>query len=173
MGSGQIAGDFHLAGAAGQGAFHARGSSGGSGGTATISPGIGPCNIGTVSIFGNLNAGAGSIFEIDVGTDGGQTVHDTIEVIGGASIIDPSTIVQIHICDDFVPAVGEMIPIINFGAMFGAPGSYEGLVKENGITLTPVYSGSQLYMQVVSVPAPGSAGVVVLGALGMLRRRRR
>ena len=164
MGSGQIAGDFHLAGGVGL--------RGGTGGTATISPGIGQCDIGTVSIFGNLNAGAGSIFEIDVGTDGGQTVHDTIEVIGGNSIIDPSTIVRIHICDDFVPVVGAMIPIINFGAMFGAAGGYEGLVKENGITLTPVYSGSQLYLQVVSVPAPGSAGVVVLGALGMLRRRR-
>ncbi len=157
---------------------------GGSAATAVIAPGAqGECNIGELTIQGGLRLHQGSGFEFDVSSDPltDQALVDMLTVLNGLgdgpgqTLIDPGVVplVTFHICDSFVPAVGAMYPVADFGVMGPGAFAYAGLSHPNGIEVAPVWTGSVLNVMVTAVPAPG-AGAALLGAcLPLLKRRRR
>lgn len=152
--------------------------------TAVIAPGAqGECNIGELTIQGGLRLHQGSGFEFDVSSNPltDQALVDMLTVLNGLgdgpgqTLIDPGVVplVTFHICDSFVPAVGAVYPVADFGVMGPGAFSYAGLSHSNGIEVAPVWTGSVLNVMVTAVPAPG-AGAALLGAcLPLLKRRRR
>lgn len=148
---------------------------GGTASRAFIAPGAeGPCNFGTLNLLGNLQLRTSSAFEFDLGHDdlSNAAIVDQLLVLG-VTTIDPGVVpaIAFHICDDFVPNVGDTFLVANLNMASAISFSYTGLSKPNGITITPVWASGDLYVRVLTVPAPGLAAP--LGVLALAARRRR
>lgn len=146
------------------------------GDTAVIAPGAeGPCNFGVLTITDNLRLRSGSGFAFDIGSDGfGATLNDELSVLGNTTIdagVTPH--IEFHICDDFVPTLGQVIPVANLNVASLISFTYGGLSKPNGITIAPLWSSGDLSVVVTSVPAPGAGLAMGVLACGLGARRRR
>jgi hypothetical protein len=144
------------------------------GDTAYIAPGAeGFCNFGTIDLSSGLRLRSNSGFKFDIGTESGSTIADQLNVFGNTTI-DSGVVptIEFHICDDFVPTLGQIIPIANLNMASLINFTYSGLSKPNGITITPLWSSGDLSVVVTSVPAPGATVFLTLGGVLMTRRRR-
>ncbi|MFM9957301.1 MAG: beta strand repeat-containing protein [Phycisphaerales bacterium] len=144
------------------------------GDTAFIAPGDeGPCNFGTIDITGNLRLRQASGLKFDLGTDMGSTVADELDVLG-VTTIDPGVVpfIEFHLCDSFVPTLGQIIPIANLNMASAIFFSFSGLSHPNGITITPMWSSGDLSVIVTSIPGPAPAALGLTALLASLRRRR-
>ncbi len=145
-----------------------------SGDTAFIAPGAeGACNFGVIDITGDLRLRQGSGLKFDIGTVTGATIADQLNVLG-VTTIDPGVVpfIEFHICDSFVPTLGQVIPIANLNMGSAIQVTFSGLSKPNGIMISPLWSSGDLSVVVTSVPAPGAAVLVLAGLASAARRRR-
>lgn len=79
---------------------------------------------------------------------------------------------SVSLIDGFVPNPGDVFEVLTYFAHNGTFAEHHGLEIGSGLVLVPEYLPDRLVLRTFLVPGPASAGVVALGLLAVLRRRR-
>ena len=139
---------------------------------ATVSPGLSPGILGT----GNIDFADGSTFLVELNGTTVGTQYDQLNVTGTVDLGAPATGPNLSVVLGYSPAAGDMFTIINNDGLDPVVGTFaQGTVFiAGGTPFTINYAGGDGNdVTLTAVPEPAAAGVLALGALGLLARRRR
>jgi hypothetical protein len=149
--------------------------------TESLSPGD---PAGTLSITGNLQQSANSAFKLFLAGATGGLDNGVLAVSGSAAL---SGTLDVSLVNGFVPSIGEQFTILTAGlgvtgaftelqsAAYSSGSGYStyGVIFDNNFNYTVEYNNNDVVLTITAVPEPGGISGIVLGGLGLLRRRRR
>jgi hypothetical protein len=134
-----------------------------------LSPGHSP---GSLAITGDLTEAADGTMKLEIaGRDAGQ--FDVITATGDVTL--GGTLV-VKLLDGFVPNASDSFVMVTGGTLSGEFANAPGRVATDGGMFDVVYGANSLTLTgftATAVPEPGAIAVLGLGAVGLLRRRRR
>ena len=96
-------------------------------------------------------------------------VKEAISVPSGTATLGGT--LDISLIEEFESSAGDSFEIITFASCSGAFDTINGLDLGGGLSLLPVYDAGSLTL--LTVPEPTTLGLLMIGGLGLLRRRRK
>lgn len=151
----------------------------------SISPGNSP---GILTIAGDVTMDSGSSLNIEIGGATEGTGYDQLKVDGTGQLVTMGGTLNVSQFGGYVPSIGEVYYIVKNDNSNGLAGSFTGLASGDvygtiaGQTLMIYYNadadtnnpyGGGNDVALLVVPEPAMLGLLSIGALGLMRRRRR
>jgi hypothetical protein len=123
----------------------------------------------TLNITGNLTLTNSSVLNIGLsGTQSGQ--YDSIDVTGSAVL---GGTLSLNLENGFTASVGDSFNFISAGGGITGAFTNAGPIDVNGYVFDLANTSNGLGLQVAAVPEPAALALMVIGALGLLSRRRK
>ncbi len=126
----------------------------------TVRPGLSP---GQIVVTGNYTQDAASVLEMEIADNGhDQLVIDALATLGGT--------LDLSLLSGFAPENGQSFTLLTYGDYQGEFDQILGLDFEGGY-FDPTYEPNSFVVTAV-VPEPTTLGLLALGGLALIRRRR-
>jgi T5SS/PEP-CTERM-associated repeat protein len=137
----------------------------------TVTPG-GPT---TLSITGDYTQSGNGILQFEIEGTAAQD-FDHLDVNGNVSLASGSTI-EVSFSNGFTPQVGNSFQVISYGTLDPVNNTFShleatGLPANEGFTVNDDGNGLDVDI-VAATPEPSTVSILILGAIPLLRRRRR
>jgi len=121
-----------------------------------------------VTFNGDLNFGPANTLTMELGGTTGGDEYDRLDVLGTLSL---DGTMNVTLIDGFVPANGDTFDLLDWGSLDGTfdtvnlPSLAPGLAWDD----SALYTTGELHV----TPEPGTLALAAIGAMTILRRRRR
>jgi uncharacterized repeat protein (TIGR03803 family) len=114
------------------------------GGTVANGGAVAPGNpMGTLTVNGSYAQSASGALNIEIGGMTAGSQYDQLAITGGASLNGTLNIV---FTNGFLPHIGDLFTILTCGSLTGTFPTVNGATAANGLTMVPVYSGTQVIL---------------------------
>lgn len=135
----------------------------------TLAPGA---SAGTISVAGDVRVGTGAVFEMEIIS---ASALDLLAIDGSLTFVAPeggsAGTLRVLVDSGYTPTLGDLFEIITFTQpRNGDFDVIEGLTLGSGLSFERSYTDHALVLRVV--PGPGGLGVLAMGLVSALRRRR-
>ena len=138
---------------------------------ANLAPGTSPGVLST----GSATLDAGANLQIELGGTTLGTQYDQLNVTGAVTLTGSNLVLSL--INGFTPSAGQQFTIINNDAADAVAGTFaQPFVDLGGVRFNINYAGgtgNDVVLTASAVPEPTTVGLLGLGALGLLARRRR
>jgi len=135
---------------------------------ALISPGASP---GRIDIIGDVIFTLASQIDIELGGTLEEVEYDVLTITGGAAF--QGSVINLSVINNYNPQVGDFFDVIRISQTTLTRDYVINGLDQGFVQFGSRFSNGVLRITVLSIPAPGTAAMVILGTVVATKRRRR